>query len=71
MSSRTSHLQAGVTWGAIAGLVLALLLIRRHPHLHLHGGDVIVVFAVCIGVGAAIGAAVGRLKSRTAGGDQA
>lgn len=66
MSGRGAALRAGAAWGAIAGLVLALLLIRRH--LHLHGGEMGVIFAGCILLGAAIGAGVGRL---TSGGEQA
>lgn len=69
MSTLISPVKVGATWGAVGGLVLALLLLRRHPHMHLHGGDVVVVFGLCIGLGIAIGAAVGRFKSGT--GDRA
>ena len=57
-------MRAGVAWGAVGGLVLALLLSRRHPHLHLHGGEVAIVFAVCIALGAAVGAAVASIRDR-------
>jgi len=70
MSALPSRVRVGATWGAVGGLVLALLLIRRHPHMHLHGGDVIVVFGLCIGLGIAVGAAIGRLRSGTANGDR-
>jgi hypothetical protein len=71
MSALPSRVRVGATWGAVGGLVLALLLIRRHPHMHLHGGDVIVIFGLCIGLGIALGAAVGRFRSATANGDSA
>jgi len=57
-------MRAGVAWGAVSGLVLALLLSRRHPHLHLHGGEVAVVFVVCLALGVAVGAAVASIRDR-------
>jgi hypothetical protein len=71
MSALASSVRVGATWGAVGGLVLALLLLRRHPHMHLHGGEVVVVFGLCIGLGIAIGATVGRFRSGTANGDRA
>ncbi len=47
--------------------MLALLLIRRHPHLHMHGGEVGLIFVVCIGVGAAAGASLMWFDSRVHG----
>ncbi len=70
MSKVNAPLRTGAIWGAVGGLVLALLLIRRHPHLHLHGGEVGLIFAVCIALGAVIGAGVAHLRAR-AGGKQA
>ena len=64
MSEPAHSLRTAAIWGAVGGLVLALLLIRRHPHLHMHGGEVGVIFAVCIPLGAAIGAGIVRLRSR-------
>jgi len=64
-TSRTaSSMRAGLAWGAVGGLVMALLLLRRHPHLHLHGGDVAVVAAVCVALGVAAGAAVASIRDR-------
>ncbi len=67
MKRPAASLQKGAAWGAVAGLVLALLLLRRHPHLHLHGGEVGLIFAVCIALGAAAGAGFAWLKSRRTG----
>ncbi len=67
MSRPDPVLRTAATWGAVAGLVLALLLIRRHPHLHLHGGEVGLIFAACVGLGAAIGAGLAWLRSRPTG----
>jgi len=67
MSKPDSSWRIGATWGAVAGLVLALLLVRRHPHLHLHGGEVGLIFVVCVGVCAVLGAGFARRRSRNAG----
>ncbi len=67
MSKPDHAMRRAATWGAVAGLVLALLLIRRHPHLHMHGGEVGLIFVVCIGLGAAVGAVFAWLRSRRTG----
>ena len=64
MKQMASSMWAGVAWGAVGGLVLALLFSRRHPHLHLHGGEIAIVFAVCIALGVAVGAAVASTRDR-------
>ena len=64
MRRSVTSLRAGAAWGAVGGLVLALLLSRRHPHLHLHGGEIAVVFAVCIALGVAVGLAVASIRDR-------
>jgi len=62
MTKLDSSMRTGAAWGAAAGLVLALLVARRHPHLHLHGGEVGLIFVLCIGICAAIGAGFARLR---------
>jgi hypothetical protein len=64
MKQNASSMRAGIAWGAVGGLVLALLLARRHPHLHLHGGEIAIVFAVCIALGVTVGAAVASIRDR-------
>jgi hypothetical protein len=64
MKQTASSMRAGIAWGAVGGLVLALLLARRHPHLHLHGGEIAVVFAICLTLGVAVGAAVASIRDR-------
>jgi hypothetical protein len=64
MKQVTSSMRAGIAWGAVGGLVLALLLSRRHPHFHLHGGELAIVFAVCIALGVAVGTAVASTRDR-------
>ena len=64
MKQNASSMRAGVAWGAVGGLVLALLLSRRHFHLHLHGGEVAIVFVVCIALGVTVGAAVASIRDR-------
>ena len=64
MKQMASSMRAGIAWGAVGGLVLALLLSRRHPHLHLHGGEVAIVFVVCIALGVTVGTAVASIRDR-------
>ena len=66
--SPRARIGRGAIWGAVIGVVVALLIVRRHPHLHLHGGEVVLAFLLCIGLGAIAGAAVVRLKSRASDG---
>ena len=58
--SRTAK---GANWGALAGLVAALLLIRKMAP-HGHYGATLLIFVICIGLGAAIGVGYIRLKDR-------
>lgn len=67
MNSPALSLRTGAVWGAVGGLVLALLTLRRHPHLHLHGVEVAVVFAICLALGTAIGAGIAWLRDRRSG----
>jgi hypothetical protein len=69
MNRPASSLWTGALWGALGGLVLALLMLRRHPHLylHLHGIEVAAVFAICLALGTAIGAGIARLRDRRTG----
>ena len=56
----------GAGWGALVGLVIALLIARKLPPLGYYGGDQVALFAVCIAVGAAIGAGIARFRGRAA-----
>jgi hypothetical protein len=58
-----SRIARGANWGALAGLVAALLLIRKMTP-HGQYGVTILIFAVCIGLGAAIGVGYTRFKDR-------
>lgn len=58
-----SRIAKGANWGALAGLVAAFLLIRKMTP-HGQYGATILIFAVCIGLGAAIGIGVVRLRNR-------
>ena len=58
-----SRIARGANWGALAGLVAALLLIRKMAP-HGQYGATLLIFAVCIGLGAAIGVGYARFKDR-------
>jgi hypothetical protein len=54
----------GANWGALAGLVAGLLVVRKLAPFAHYGIDALVVFALCIGLGAAIGIGVVQLRKR-------
>ena len=62
-STPGARIAKGANWGALAGLVAALLLIRKMAP-HGQYGATILIFAVCIGLGAAIGVGYMRYKDR-------
>ena len=62
-STPGARIAKGANWGALAGLVAALLLIRKMAP-HGHYGATVLIFAVCIGLGAAIGIGYIRFKDR-------
>ena len=62
-----ARIGAGAGWGALGGLLLALLIARKLPRLGYYGGDQVLLFAVCLGLGAAIGAGIMRLRRRADG----
>jgi hypothetical protein len=60
-----SPIKRCATWGAVAGFVVAQVFIRRNSPLGFYGGNMLLVFAVCIGLGAAAGAGIGWAMSQT------
>jgi len=52
------------TWGAVAGLVVAQVFIRRNSPLGFYTGNMLLVFAVCIGLGTVAGAGIGWAMSQ-------
>jgi hypothetical protein len=62
-STPGSRIAKGANWGALAGLVAALLVIRKMAP-HGQYGATILIFALCIGIGAAIGVGYMRFKNR-------
>jgi hypothetical protein len=62
-SAPGARIAKGANWGALAGLVAALLLVRKlAPHGHYSAA--LLIFAICIALGAAIGIGYIRLKDR-------
>jgi hypothetical protein len=58
------HVPLGAGWGALGGLVVALLIARKLPPYGYYGGDQVLLFVVCISLGAAIGAGLMRWRER-------
>lgn len=66
-------IKTGAKWGSIAGLVLAQMIIAassiQTPFGAIYGGNMFWVFAVCIGVGTALGAGIGWASTQSDGFD--
>jgi hypothetical protein len=60
-----SPIAKGAKWGAVAGFVVAQLYIANNSPIGFYIGppDMLVVFAVCIGLGTAIGAGFAWLNT--------
>jgi hypothetical protein len=58
----------GAKWGSLAGFVVSHLIIAANsidtPFGSIYGGNMGALFAVCIGVGAALGAGAGWLNAQ-------
>lgn len=61
-SPASNALAKGAKWGSIVGFVIAQWYLGQHSPLGFYGGNVTLVFAVCIGIGASIGAGIGWLS---------
>ena len=64
--SPPSPVAKGAKWGAVAGVVVAQLYIANNSPIGFYIGppDMLVVYVVCVGLGAAIGAGFGWLSKR-------
>jgi hypothetical protein len=62
-----SPIAKGAKWGALAGFIVAQLYISSNSPIGFYIGspDMLVVFAGCIGLGAAIGAGFGWLSMQS------
>jgi hypothetical protein len=60
----TSRIKRCATWGAVAGFVVAKVFIRQNSPLGFYGGNMLLVFAVCIGLATAAGAGIGWAMSQ-------
>ena len=58
----------GAKWGSLAGFVVAQLIIAGNsidtPFGSIYGGNMLALFAVCIGLGAALGVGAGWLNAQ-------
>jgi hypothetical protein len=65
----------GAKWGSIAGLVIAQIVISSGsidtPIGPIYGGNMFAVFAIWIGLGIALGAAIGWASTQDIGSDDA
>ncbi len=64
-SAPPSPIRKGAKWGALAGLMVAQLHIRNNSPLGFYTGSMMLVFAICIGLGAAIGAGIACISTRS------
>ena len=60
----SSPLAKGAKWGGVAGLVVAQLYLRINSPLGFYTGNMLLVFAVCIGLGTAIGVGIAWLSAQ-------
>jgi len=68
-SPASSAMAKGAKWGALVGFVIAQWYMGQHSPLGFYGGNVVGVFAVCIGICTLIGAGFGWLHDNGSGPD--
>lgn len=61
-SPASNALAKGAKWGAVAGVLIAQWYMREHSPLGFYMGNVLLVFAVCIGICGWVGAAIAWLN---------
>jgi hypothetical protein len=70
-SPTSNAMVKGAKWGAVAGLIIAQMYIGQHSPHGFYMGNLLAVFAVCIGLCTFIGAAIGWLSIYGSPPDQA
>ncbi len=67
-----SPIAKGAKWGALAGFIVAQLAIRRNSPLGFYTGDtnMLLLFAICIGLGSAIGVGFAWLSMQPSDDDE-
>ncbi len=67
-----SPIAKAAKWGALVGFIVAQLVIRRNSPLGFYGGEtnMLLVFAICIGLGTAIGAGFAWLSLQSSEEDE-
>ena|SRR5579872_597399 len=68
-SAPSSGLAKGAKWGAIVGFAIAQWYMGQNSPLGFYGGNVLAVFAVCLGICTSVGAAIGWLADNGPGPD--